>query len=116
MTDTIEIWELDCGYDDAPHEFPIDWIFGGANECDPRSDPRWMPTTYQYYDEKLKIIHVTQTPLCDEQAIDEFTKVSTFGRGYNPVWLAVKRPGEEKFAMLPVKYDKTTDTAKDMPS
>ena len=107
---------LDCGYDDAPHEFADDWIFGGANESDPRSDPRWMPTTYQYFDDKLMRIHITQTPLCDEQAIDEFTKVASFGPLYNPVWLAVKRHGESEFKMLPVKYDRATDTAKDLPS
>lgn len=114
MTEMVMV--LDCGYDDGPHEFPADWIFGGANGSDPRSDPRWMPTTYQYYDEKLKIIHVTQTPLCDEQAIDEFTKVTEFGSQYKPVYLAVKRRGETQFEMIPVQYDQATDTAKDLPS
>lgn len=114
MTEMVMV--LDCGYDDGLHEFPEDWIFGGANESDPRSDPRWMPTTYQYYDEKLKIIHVTQTPLCDEQAIDEFTKVTEFGSQYKPVYLAVKRRGESQFEMIPVQYDQATDTAKDLPS
>lgn len=112
----MRVVPCEYGVDHDEHEFPEDWIFAGANGIDPRADVRWMPTTYQYFDEKLKLLHTTQTPLCDDQAIDEFTIVSTFGPGWNPVWIAVKRQGEEKFQMLPVKYDKATDEVKDMPS
>lgn len=108
-----QVWHVDCGYDDAPHIFPIDWVFGGPNELHPGADPRWMPTTYQYHDANLQAIFVTQTPLCDEEAIDNFTWVASLGKGFNPAYITVKRPGEAKFTMLPVKYDKTTDTASD---
>lgn len=116
-TEVEWVMSVPCEYgvEHSEHIFDEDWIFGGANGIDPRADIRWMPTTYQYFDDKLKLLHTTQTPLCDDQAIDEFTVVSTFGPDWNPVWIAVKRQGEEKFQMLPVKYDKATDEVKDMP-
>jgi hypothetical protein len=106
-------WELDCGYDDGPHIFPGDWVFGGANDSDPRADPRWRPNTYEYYDARLNIIHTTQTPLCDEQAIDEFTLVAGYGAGFVPVHLSVRR-SDGTLHMLKVRYDKATDTATDI--
>ena len=98
---------IDCGYDET-HTYPEDWIFGGANGIDPRADPRWQPTTYEYLDAFAQSVHVTQTPLCDEEALDEFTKVSSFGN-LRPVYLQVKRPGEKEH-LLPFSYDESTDT------
>lgn len=86
---------LDCGYEDSPHEFPDDWIFGGADGNDPRADPRWEPTTYIYLDRTLHDVHVTQTPLCLEQAIDEFTLVQGWGN-LNPIYLQVTTPDDRR--------------------
>jgi hypothetical protein len=98
--------EIECDYSDPPHvhEYPDDWQFGGADELDPRADPRWKPTTYTYTTE----ITVTQVPLCDDQAIDEFTRICQW-RGATPRWVAAKRPGE-KAEMLPWLYDADNDT------
>lgn len=90
------------------HEYPDDWNLGGANATDPRADSRWRPSTYEYIDDRLDCIHTTQVPLCDDQALDEFTKVAGYGPDFNPVWLKVCRPdGTEE--MLPWIYDKQTD-------
>lgn len=90
------------------HEFPDDWTFGGPNETDPRADPRWKPTTYEYYDSKVRRIHVTQVPLCDDEALDYFTKVAGWGAGFDPVWVSAKRP-DGNMEMLPWTYSKATD-------
>lgn len=100
---------LDCRYELCPgHEWPDDWEFGGPTGLDPRADARWRGPTYIYFDDKLEDIALTMTPLCDEQAIDEFTKIANLGPGFNPVYLA-KRFGRGPLQMLPVQYDKTTD-------
>lgn len=92
-------------------EYPDDWIFGGADGADPRADPRFIPTTWRYSDDRLHIVHITQTPLSDDEAIDQFTFVASFS---NPVYIEVKRPGSEEWKMLPVKYDKPTDYVEDL--
>lgn len=98
-----------CHYTEPPHEhhFEAGWIFGGANGLHPGADPRWQQTTYTYYDDRAKACYTTQVPLCDDQAIDEFTKVAGYGR--NPVWLAADRP-DGTVEMLPWVYDKATDS------
>lgn len=106
--------ELDCGYSDAPHEFPDDWTWGGPNGTHPGADPRWKTTVYTYYDERLAVVWTTSAPLCDEQAIDEFTTVTSYGPGFKPVYLSARRPGVAKEEMIPVKYDAATDTASDL--
>lgn len=106
--------ELDCSYDDAPHTFPDDWIFGGADGCHPAADPRFKPTVYRYFDGQYQLIWSTVVPLCDEEAIDQFTFVASISPGFDPVYLAVLRPGAEKQEMLKVRYDKATDTASDL--
>jgi hypothetical protein len=104
--------KVPCGYGCEAHFFPLGWTFGGANGSDPRTDSRWRPTTYTYYNERAESIHVTQTPLCDEQAIDEFTLVSSYGNSFIPVYVAALRP-DGKVEMLKVRYDKVSDTAYD---
>lgn len=100
---------IECRFDPPHvHEFPDDWDFGGANGTDPRADSRWRPTTYEYIDDRLDCIHTTQTPLCDDQALDEFTKIANMGRDFKPVWIRVTRPGGSP-ELLPFVYDKRTD-------
>jgi hypothetical protein len=102
--------KIECKFEPPHiHEFPEDWLFDGANGLDPRADNRWRPTTYVYYDCNLAPIFLTQTPLCDDQAIEEFTKVAKFGKQWKPVYLAVKRPDMTAPEMLGWKYDKETD-------
>jgi hypothetical protein len=106
------MWVIECAYDGPDHEFPDDQQFGGANGLHPGADPRWKPSVYEYYDDQVRIIETTCAPLCDDQAIDEFTKVAAYGPGFNPVWLSVRRPdGEMKMLAT---YDKATDVAKDV--
>lgn len=104
-----EVWVISCPYDPPhTHEFPHDWIWSGPDGLDPRGDPRWQPTTYTYYDDQIRVVHMTQVPLCDDQAIDEFTHVANFGPGYRPKWLYAKRP-DGTVEPLPVTYDVDTD-------
>lgn len=51
------------------HSFPPDWEFGGHLGGDPRADPRWQPSTYEYFDSKLHRIMITQAVLCDHAAL-----------------------------------------------
>ena len=90
------------------HSFPNDWEFGGPNGTDPRADRRWKQTTYQYYDSSARVIHTTQIPLCDDQAVDEFTKVANYGAKFDPKWVSARR-SDGVVQMLPWVYDKTTD-------
>jgi hypothetical protein len=101
-----------CNYTDPPHEhiYPDDWEFGGANGLDPRTDTRYRPTTYQYFGDDATVLWTTQAPLCDDQAIDEFTKIANRGSSSRPKWLGVTRP-DGSVEMLPWVYDKATDTA-----
>jgi len=96
-----------CRYDEE-HEYPDDWTFGGTDGNDPRADPRWQPTIYSYLDDHLVSVHTTITPLCDEEALDEFTKVCNFG-DLHPVYLEVKRPSGE-VEVLPFRYLESEDT------
>lgn len=101
---------LECPYEPPhTHSFPDDWELAGPTGLDPRGDRRWRGTTYVYLDRQLRVIHLTQTPLCDDQALDEFTKVAGFGPDYDPVYLQVRRPGERDAEVLDWQYDKTTD-------
>jgi hypothetical protein len=110
-----QVIEIDCPYDEPHvHEFPEDWRFGGANGLHPGADPRWQPVVYTYYSESLEELYITSAPLCDEQAIDEFTLVAGLGVGYSPVYLSAKRQGELVGGMLPVKYSKADDTVRDI--
>src|SRR6478672_10448353 len=94
-----------CHYTEPPHmhEYEEDWLFGGANGLDPRADPRYKPTTYTYYDSDATLLWTTQAPLCDDQAIDEFTKIAAMGPTFRPKWLGVKRP-DGSVEMLPWVY------------
>lgn len=102
-----------CSYG-AYHVYPDDWIFGGAGDLDPRADPRYMPDTYFYYDYKLREIYMTQTPLCDDMAIDNFTLVEQHGHFKNseshPRYLGVRRNGENEIKLLPWRYNYKNDT------
>ena len=97
----------ECRYEPPHHhEFPGDWCFGGANGEDPRADPRWTPTTYNYLDSHLDVVWTTQAPLCDDQALDEFTKHRDLGVQF----IQVRRPGSREFELLAYQYDGSSDT------
>lgn len=104
--------KIPCRYaygDHQYHEFPNDWVMAGANGEDPRADPRWKPTTYLYYDWQAQVIWTTQTPLCDEQAIDEFTKIRDMGPSFRPKWIGKYQGLPGTVEMLPYVYDPATD-------
>jgi hypothetical protein len=92
------------------HEYPDDWVFGGPLGTDPAADPRFVVPTYEYYDENLARLELTSAPRCDDQAIDEFTKVANRWPNDKPTYLAVKRGGRKPFEVLQWKYDRDTDT------
>lgn len=66
MTIALAYPEYGCS-----HEFPDDWVFGGAIGADPRADDRWRPTVYAYLNNKLRPIFVDSSSLCDHQAVQE---------------------------------------------
>lgn len=104
-----------CEYDiPHEHEFPEDWVFGGADGMHFGADVRWKPVSYTYYNEAFEAIHVTSAPLCDQQAIDEFTLVANYGAGFVPVYLGARHQGEAVATMLPVKYNKADDTVEEI--
>lgn len=95
----------DCGYEPThQHEYPDDWTFGGASGLDPRADSRWRGTTYVYLDARLESVWTTQVPLCDDEAIDDFTKWRKDGA----VYLQAKRPDGD-VQLLDWQYDPITD-------
>jgi hypothetical protein len=97
---------IDCPYQPShTHEYPDDWQFGGADGLHPGADPRWRATTYRYYDVRLMQVFMTQEFLCDDEAIDKFTRVAKFAK---PVWLEACRPDGTR-EMLPWLYDAETD-------
>lgn len=85
---------IECGYhrELTVHLYPADWIFGGANGLHPGADPRFRPTTYTYFDERLNLVYVTQTPLCDAEAVYDFATVRSYGPSYHPMYLQAERP------------------------
>lgn len=100
----------ECPYESSHvHKFPKNWFFGGPDRTDPRADPRWLPASYLYYDAGLRLLHTTSVPFCDDEAIDDFTRVAAFGPAYDPVYIGVVRPGERKQHLLPWVYDKKED-------
>jgi len=102
--------EQDCRYEPPhTHSWPDDWIFGGADNQDPRADPRHRSSVYIYIDSRAREIHRTVVPLCDDQALDEFTKVANFGPDFDPAFLQAKRP-DGKVDVLPWQYDADSDT------
>ncbi len=91
------------------HTFPDDWEFGGPSGSHPAADPRFVASSYTYFDADLTILDITSEFTCDEAALDACTKLAGRGRAFNPRWVQVIRPGGEKL-MLPWTYDKSTDT------
>lgn len=105
----------ECGYEPKHyHEYPDDWSFGGASGTDPRKDERFLPDTYQYLDSSLRVLHTTQVPLCDDEAIDNFTAIARYGSEFVPVYLQVKRAGKRDYVVLPFTYDTRTDLVTEM--
>lgn len=97
--------KVQCQYNaSVQHEFPDDWVFGGANGKHPGADPRWRPTSYIYYDQNLLVTWHTSSPLCDEEAIARIADLEdTFGRGVEPCeihWLHAVHPGETRETTL----------------
>lgn len=92
------------------HSYPDDYILGGTTGTHPGADARNQPVVYQYYDEAARPLWATVVPICDDQAIDYFTMVASFGPYFNPVWVSA-RSQDRTLRMLPFVYEKATDTA-----
>lgn len=95
-----------CPYGGEIHEYPDDWIFGGPEGMHPAADPRFTPTHYQYLDAEYGFCFITGSYLCDDEALDKFTLHAATGAQF----IAVRRPGESKFSLLPFIYIAETDT------
>ncbi len=108
-TSTDEI-VIECEYGGEPHRYPSDWKFGGADGKHPGADERYQPISYWYFDDQLVPVHVTSAPLCDDQAIDEFTQVADMFPNHSPKWLAKRNTETHKLDMFKLSYDRTTDT------
>ena len=102
-------WVVECPFDPPhTHTFPYDWFFGGPEGSDFRADARWRPSVYVYMSENLEVLHTTSAPGCDDEAIDGFTTIANYGKGFNPRWLRVRRPDGTSHT-IPVIYYKKTD-------
>lgn len=100
---------LNCNYiEPHTHELPDNWFLGGPDGLDPRSDTRFRPTVYEYYNASVQVLHTTVVPFCDMEALDYCTTVAGWGSGFIPVWVSAKRP-DGVVEMLPWTYDKKTD-------
>lgn len=89
------------------HEYPDDWEFGGAVGADPRADPRWMPTTYEYLGKMFERVAITQTPLCDHEAIANLGTVNArHPTGPDALFISAARPPNGALEMI---YSNTED-------
>lgn len=109
VTEELE-WIVTCPFDPPhTHTFPFDWSFGGPDRSDYRADSRWTPSTYEYYSDRLQVLHATSAFRCDDEAIDAFTLVASWFPSERPKWIRVRRPGEKSSITLPVIYNSETD-------
>lgn len=99
--------EFECMYGGEPHTFPDDWVFGGPDMSHPGADPRWEVTHYQYLDAEYGFCYMTGSFLCDDEALDMFTVVA---QRNDPVYIAKKKQGDNKFTLMPFEYRKAEDT------
>lgn len=101
--------EQECGHPRCPNYGTAD---GPDNTCPddhildrhPGWDPNWKPSTYRYHDDKLAIVHTTQTPIDDESALAYFHKVAKwFG---SVTYVAKAEPGEHnEYKMMPYRFE-----------
>lgn len=102
--------EVECAYEPPHvHTYPDDWIFGGADGAHPAADPRWVVSRYYYFDDRFDCIYVTSTPTCDDEALDDFTRVALLGSDFNPVYIGKRKVEDSTPVMMAFKYDKATD-------
>lgn len=94
------LWEMqyEHPHDECKHALPGDWEFGGPTGQDPRSDPRWWPTTYTYLDRNLRRAYISQEPFCDHVALGSFlAKVrNRLPEHLWPFYVHALRPGQDK--------------------
>ena len=106
----------ECPYEPPhTHEYPLNWEFGGPNGTDPRVDLRWVPerrTTYTYISDRFEQLHVSQSLICDDEALDYFTTVAEWGPTFHPKYVMALRPNGT-VETLPFEYDEATDTVFD---
>lgn len=69
---------------------------------------------YQYLDARLTVIWHTSIPWTDDEAIDYFTFVRNISPKFHPKYIAVKRPGAQRYDVLPVWYEEETDDVWDL--
>lgn len=116
--ETEEVIVITCHWTDPPHfhEYPGDWVFGGANSTHPATDPRWRSTVYTYLDAEFRPVYSTSEYLCDDQAIERFTWVRDSIQGARPKYIMVQRPGATKPIALPWTYNWENDEANEVVS
>lgn len=95
-------------FTDPPHEheYPGDWVFGGADGCHPGADARYRPVLYTYYNADIQPVCYTTEFVCDDYAVEGFTKY----RDRKPVYLTAQ-PHDAKVYTVPWVYDSSEDEA-----
>lgn len=74
LSGEVPFWEMNYeeGDPECKHPLPGDWIFGGATEEDPRTDPRWQPMVFVFMDRMLRQRHMSSVPRCIHEAKGSF--------------------------------------------
>jgi hypothetical protein len=94
------------------HIYPDDWTFGGADGTHPGADPRFETSRYWYFDERFDLVDVSSAPVCDGQAVDEFTRVARLG--FRPVYIGKRNASESTPDLMPWRYDPATDEVEEI--
>lgn len=97
---------IPCTFGGDEHTFADDWKFN--DQGDPRADPRFKPTHYQYFDKEICAVYLSGAFLCEDEALDYFTVIA---KEFPDVkYIAARQPDADKYSILPWIYVKDTDT------
>lgn len=90
-------WEMNYQEDrpDCKHPLPGDWVFGGATDQDPRTDPRWRPVTYVFLDKMLRSRYISQVPFCIHVAITSYKETVEERIGSKVFYITAAMEGED---------------------
>ena len=67
---------------------------------------RSSSVNYQYLDDQLQLIWVTNVPNNNQEALNYFHRLVTWG--FRPRFVQVKLPGKDQYEILPYQYNPDT--------